>query len=91
MWWLINEKDKLKHILAGIIISQILVIIISLFTTSIIFPIILSTLISSIVAYGKELLFDKALGLGVYNIKDFIASEVGVCYGILISILFLLL
>lgn len=93
MKWLFTEKDKLQHLLCGIVISQVLVLILSLCTcmTSIFCPLILSLLISSAVAYGKEILYDKVLGLGVYNIKDFIASEIGVGFGIVVSLLFLLL
>ena len=80
------------HLFCGIVMSQVLVLILSLFcTTSIICPLILSTIISSAVAYGKEILYDKVLGHGVYDIKDFIATEVGIGYGIITSLLFLLL
>lgn len=90
MWWFLNEKDKLQHVLAGVVLSQILVLIISFFTKSIYLPIILSLVVSTSVAYGKELLYDKVLGHGVYSMKDFIASEIGVLYGLLTSLIFLL-
>ena len=91
MKWLLDEKDKLQHLIGGIILSQIIVLCLSIFTTSIWLPIIISTIISTVVAYGKELLYDKILRHGVYNTKDFIASEIGVGYGIITSLLYLLL
>ncbi len=90
MWWF-NEKDKLQHLLCGVVISQVIVLILSLFTSHIVLPFVVSLVISSALAYGKELLYDKVLGLGTYNIKDFIASEIGVGYGIIVSLIFLLL
>lgn len=92
MKWLFTEKDKLQHLICGVVLSQVIVLILSLFSKCSAFcPVILSLLISSVVAYGKELLYDKILGHGVYNIKDFIASEIGIGYGIIISLLFLIL
>ena len=91
MWWFLTEKDKLQHVLAGIILSQILVLILSFCTISVYCPIILSFIISTGVSYGKELLYDKVLGHGVYNMRDFIASEIGVVYGLLISLILLLI
>ena len=91
MRWLFDDKEKIQHLLVGIVFSQILVLILSLCAKSIFCAAILSLIISSVVAYGKELLYDKALGLGAYRIRDFIASEIGVLYGIVISLLFLLL
>ncbi len=90
MWWFINEKDKLQHVLAGIVLSQVLVLILSFCTISIYCPLVLSFIISTGVSYGKELLYDKILGHGVYNMRDFIASEIGVLYGLLTSLILLL-
>lgn len=91
MWWFLNEKDKLQHVLAGIVGSQVLVILIQLFCNiSIYCPIILSLIISSAVAYGKELLYDKILNKG-YSIKNFIASEIGIVYGLLTSLIIFLI
>lgn len=90
MRWIFKE-DKLLHVLAGIVLSQILVVILSFCTVSIYCPIVLSLVISSAVAYGKELLYDKALGRGVYEIRDFIASEIGIGFGLLISLILLLI
>lgn len=90
MWRFFNEKDKLQHILVGIILSQILVLILSFCTISIYCPIVLSFIISSGVSFGKELLYDKILEHDVYNMKDFIASEIGVVYGLLTSLILLL-
>ena len=90
-WWIFKEHDKLLHLFCGIVMSQVLVLVLSICATSIVCPLILSTIISSAVAYGKELLYDKALGHGVYDIKDFIATEIGIGYGIITSLLFLLL
>lgn len=91
MKWLFDDKEKLQHLLIGIVFSQILVLILSLCAKSIFCAAILSLIIASVVAYGKELLYDEALGLGVYRIRDFVASEIGVLYGIIISLIFLLL
>jgi hypothetical protein len=91
MKWLFTEKDKLLNLLGGIILSQLIVFILALFTTSIILPVIISLLVSSSVVYGRELLFDNKLGIKVYKSKSFIASEIGVIYGIIISLLILLL
>ena len=92
MKWLFTEKDKLLNLLGGIILSQLIVFILALFTTSIILPVIISLLVSSSVVYGRELLFDNnKLGIKVYKSKGFIASEIGVIYGIIISLLILLL
>jgi hypothetical protein len=91
MWWFLNEKDKLQHVLAGIVLSQVLVLILSFCTISIYYPLILSFIISTGVSYGKELLYDRVLGRGVYNMKDFIASEIGVLYGLLTSLILLLI
>lgn len=90
MWWFINEKDKLQHVLAGIVLSQVLVLILSFCTISIYCPLVLSFIISTGVSYGKELLYDRVLGRGVYNMKDFIASEIGVLYGLLTSLILLI-
>lgn len=90
-WWLFKQKDKLIHFIAGIMMSQVLVIFLSLFTNSIILPILVSIFVSSATAYGKEVLYDKALGLGSYEIKDFLATEIGIGYGAIISLLFLIL
>ena len=92
MKWLFTEKDKLMNLLGGVVLSQLIVFILALFTTSIILPVIISFLVSSSVVYGKELLFDNnKLGLKVYKSRGFIASEIGVSYGIIISLLILLL
>lgn len=91
MKWLFDDKEKLQHLLVGIVFSQILVLILSFCAKSIFCAAILSLIISSVVAYGKELLYDEVLGLGVYRIRDFVASEIGVLYGIIISLIFLLL
>ena len=88
--WLFTD-NKFHHILAGAVLSQVLVLILSLFTSSICLPIFMSLLISSMAAYGNELLIDGVLGLGKYSLKDFIASEIGVIYGVIVSLLFLLL
>ncbi len=91
MKWIFNDHNKLLQFFGGVIMSQVLVLAISICATSIICPLVLSTIISSAVAYGKELLYDKALGHGIYDIKDFLATEVGIGYGIITSLLFLLL
>ena len=90
MWWF-TEKDKLQHLVCGIVLSQILVLIVSLFTCCIAMPLIVSAILSTVVAYGKELLYDKVLGHGVYSLRDFFATEIGIGYGIITSLLFLLL
>lgn len=91
MKWLLTEKDKLQHLLAGLVFSQLLTLILSLCAKSVFCAAILSLIVSTVVAYGKELLYDRALGLGVYKSRDFMSSEVGVLYGILISLILLLI
>lgn len=90
MKWLI-ELDKLLHLVCGIIMSQCLVLALSPIMTNTFLPVLLSFIISSLVAYGKELVYDKALGHGTYEIKDFFATEIGIGYGTITSIIFLLL
>lgn len=91
MKWLLDEKDKLQHLLASIVFSQILTLALSFCAKTVFCAAILSLLISSVVAYGKELLYDKALGTEIYKSRGFMASEVGVIYGIVISLILLLL
>ena len=83
---LFNQKDKLQHILAGIGITQVLYIILSIVLNPYL-GIIVSGIITTIVGYLKEWLWDRKLEKGTYNIKDFYATLIGIVYSIIILLL----
>jgi len=84
-----NQKDKLQHMLVGIVISQIIAILCVLFLP-IWTSLLISLAISTTVMYGKELVWDKWMKKGTYNIKDFYAGLIGIGYGVLTSLFYFL-
>ena len=76
MWLL--EKDKAIHLCVGFLLSYVAYVVFILSAT--INPWLclgISTLFSAIVSLAKELLWDKAMGKGVMNWKDFYAGCIG--------------
>lgn len=77
------QKDKVYHIIAGIIISAG-TIIMSSYTFSLGFSCLLGFLLASIVGILKELVWDGFLGLGTKSLYDAIATIIGAGFGTLV-------
>lgn len=79
------EKDKILHFCAGFLLSYVPYVLLMLFFA--INPWIsltISTLVSLIASLLKEIVWDKMMGKGVMNWKDFYAG----CIGDVVCLLF---
>ena len=89
MW--LFEKDKILHAIAGFTIAYIAYFfMVVVFTLNPWLSLLYAAVISVIASLAKELIWDKWLGKGVMNWKDFYAGCIGdgIC---VLTILFILL
>ena len=86
MRWLI-QKDKLLHLLAGIIMVQLLYVVADLIWCRMA-ALAFSLVVATSVMAAKEIWWDKILGRGVASGRDFLAGMIGIIYSVII-ILFL--
>lgn len=83
------KSDKLLHFIAGIVIFMVL------FRAFLIFlpmrcAFVLAYPLSILASYLKELIYDRKMGKGVYNIKDFYAGLIGSTVALCLDLLLLL-
>lgn len=83
------QADKLLHFIAGMVIFMVL------FRVFLVFlpmrcAFVLSYPLSVLASYLKELIYDKKMGKGVYNIKDFYAGLIGSTAALCLDLLLLL-
>ena len=71
------KQDKLLHFIAGILSVDFLFVICNIFFSFWI-SLLISFAISTIIMAGKEIIYDKLIGKGVCNIKDFIYGFVAI-------------
>lgn len=64
-------QDKLLHFIANAIIAWIISVILMIFMNPYI-SILIGFLVSSLIAFAKEYIWDFKMGKGVYNVKDFL-------------------
>lgn len=69
-------QDKLLHFIANAIIAWIISVLLMIFMNPYI-SILIGFLVSSLIAFAKEYIWDFKMGKGVYNIKDMIFGVIG--------------
>lgn len=69
-------QDKLLHFIANAIIAWIISVLLMIFMNPYI-SILIGFLVSSLIAFAKEYIWDFKIGKGVYNIKDMIFGVIG--------------
>lgn len=83
------EADKLLHFIAGMVIFMVLFRVFLAFL-----PMrcafVLAYPLSILASYLKELIYDRKMGKGVYNIKDFYAGLIGSTAALCLDLLLLL-
>lgn len=70
------EQDKLLHFIANAIIVWIISFILIFFINPYV-SILCGFLISALIAWAKEYIWDFKMGKGVYNIKDILYGIIG--------------
>jgi len=88
MKWLL-KSDKLLHILAGLIMVQVFFIGWS-FVFSIETAFALAVLLSMLMGICKEIVWDRWLKKGVCEMKDFVATLLGIGIGTILAILIII-
>lgn len=76
------QPDKSLHIM----LSMLILIVLFTFTNSL----FIATIATVLVGLLKEFVLDRALKLGVYNIKDIYANIIGTIIGILVCCLMII-